>query len=199
MHVVAICIKIAKFIHPPRDGVGVHGCIAHLIVSKVATFQKRARCVGWTPAWTCFSSAVTQIEHLQSQIIMQQDGALLHWCLLVLAYLNEKFPTRWIGREGLLSWPPHSPDTTPLEFFMWGYVKSIIYQPSVWWLKKHTADAIMATRVYRLLRSRQELEYWVDVVHANKLVQTEVYLGQLKSLWIWLQATAKCMCLAEVL
>jgi hypothetical protein len=31
---------------------------------------------------------------------------------------------RWIGRDGPMPWPPRSPDITPLDFFLWGYVKS---------------------------------------------------------------------------
>ncbi len=33
--------------------------------------------------------------------------------------LNKKFPNKWIGRGGPFSWPPRSPDLTPLNFFLW--------------------------------------------------------------------------------
>jgi hypothetical protein len=26
-------------------------------------------------------------------------------------------------------WPPHSPDATPCDFFLWGYVKDQVYVP----------------------------------------------------------------------
>jgi hypothetical protein len=29
----------------------------------------------------------------------------------------------------LISWPPRSPDATPCDFFLWGYVKDQIYVP----------------------------------------------------------------------
>jgi hypothetical protein len=29
----------------------------------------------------------------------------------------------------LLAWPPHSPDATPCDFFLWGYVKDQVYVP----------------------------------------------------------------------
>ncbi|GFW97870.1 transposable element Tc3 transposase [Trichonephila clavipes] len=32
---------------------------------------------------------------------------------------------RWV--EGKGSWPPRSCDLTPLDYFLWGYVKSLIY------------------------------------------------------------------------
>ena len=63
----------------------------------------------------------------QPTIIFQQDGAPPHCRLHVREFLNETFPDRWIGRDGPISWPPHSPDITPLDFFLWGYVRYIVY------------------------------------------------------------------------
>ena len=28
-----------------------------------------------------------------------------------------------------VEWPPRSPDLNPLDFFLWGYLKSIVYTP----------------------------------------------------------------------
>ena len=44
---------------------------------------------------------------------------------------NDTFPERWVGRDGPIPWPPRSPDITPLDFFVWGYVKGIVYQTKV--------------------------------------------------------------------
>ena len=41
--------------------------------------------------------------------------------------LNATFPNRWIGRDGPISWPPRSPDLTPLDFFLWCYVKDRVF------------------------------------------------------------------------
>src|SRR5215467_11024129 len=53
----------------------------------------------------------------------QQDGAPPHFANLVKRYLNKKFRNKWIGRDGPVNWPPRSPDLSPLDFFLWGYVK----------------------------------------------------------------------------
>jgi len=29
----------------------------------------------------------------------------------------------------LIAWPSHSPDATPCDFFLWGYVKDQVYVP----------------------------------------------------------------------
>ena len=43
--------------------------------------------------------------------------------------MNERFPDRRIDRDGPISWPPWSPDLTPLNFFLWGYIKNSIQYP----------------------------------------------------------------------
>lgn len=48
---------------------------------------------------------VLQIEHLQLNIVLQQDAVSLYWALPVRSCLNEKFPARWIDRDGPLLWP----------------------------------------------------------------------------------------------
>lgn len=63
----------------------------------------------------------------RQSMIWQQDGAPPHNCLLVTNYLNQVFPNRWIGTNGPIRWPPRSPDLTPLDFFIWGYLKDSVY------------------------------------------------------------------------
>jgi hypothetical protein len=41
--------------------------------------------------------------------------------------LNATFPGSWKTRDGPTHCPPRSPDITPLDFFLWGYVKDTIY------------------------------------------------------------------------
>lgn len=60
-------------------------------------------------------------------IWFQQDGAPPHFGINVRQYLDVTFPGRWIGRRGAIEWPPRSPDLTPLDFFLWGYLKSKVY------------------------------------------------------------------------
>jgi hypothetical protein len=64
-------------------------------------------------------------------VIFQQDGAPPHWGRIVPDYLDATFPNCWLGRDGPLAWPPQSPDVTPLDFFLWGYVKDKVYATKV--------------------------------------------------------------------
>ena len=68
-----------------------------------------------------------QLIDSQTTIIFQQDGAPPHWGLRVRQFLDETFSDLWIGRDGPIPWPPRSPDITPLDFLLWGYVKDIVY------------------------------------------------------------------------
>lgn len=62
-----------------------------------------------------------------SEIYFQHDGAPAHYAQAVRNYLDEEFEHRVIGRRGCIEWPPRSPDLTPLDFFLWGYVKDKVY------------------------------------------------------------------------
>lgn len=64
----------------------------------------------------------------EQELIFQQDGAPPHFSLNVRNYLNDRFPGRWIGRRGAIEWPPRSPDLSPLDFFLWGHIKSVVYK-----------------------------------------------------------------------
>lgn len=57
----------------------------------------------------------------------QQDGATSHTSNRSLPRVREIFPNKLISRRGDINWPPRSPDLTPMDFFLWGYVKSKVY------------------------------------------------------------------------
>ncbi|GFT34835.1 DUF4817 domain-containing protein [Trichonephila clavipes] len=42
-------------------------------------------------------------------------------------FLKDTFGDRLISRFGPVNWPPRSCDLTPLDYFLWGYVKSLVY------------------------------------------------------------------------
>lgn len=65
---------------------------------------------------------------LLSGLYFQHDGAPPHYSRVVREYLNDVFGERWIGRGGPIPWPPRSPDLTPLDFYLWGDVKRLVYE-----------------------------------------------------------------------
>jgi len=77
-------------------------------------------------------------EEFRPWIIFQQDGAPPHWGLDIRRFLDATFPNRWIGTDCPTPWPPRSPDITPLDLFLWGYVKDKVFStpvPDITYLK----------------------------------------------------------------
>lgn len=63
---------------------------------------------------------------MNNEMIFQHDGCPAHFARDVRNFLNTRF-TEWIGRGGRVAWPARSPDLTPMDFFLWGYIKNIVY------------------------------------------------------------------------
>lgn len=66
-------------------------------------------------------------NYQMDEIYFQQDGAAPHYNRSVRRYLDQVFRGKWIGRRGSIEWPARSPDLTPLDYFLWGYLKSKVY------------------------------------------------------------------------
>lgn len=58
--------------------------------------------------------------------IVQQDLAPPHFYVHVREYLEE-FLGRWIVRRVHIEWPPRSPDLALLFFFLWTYVRKLVF------------------------------------------------------------------------
>jgi len=72
-----------------------------------------------------------------------------------------------------LAWPPRSPDATPCDFFLWGYVKDQVYVPplpaSIPELK-----VLIRTAIETIIADmRNELDYRVDVCRITNGAHTE--------------------------
>ncbi|GFW46140.1 uncharacterized protein TNCV_4210191 [Trichonephila clavipes] len=61
------------------------------------------------------------------ELWFQQDGATCHTARATINLLKDTFGDRLISRFGPVNWPPRSCDLTPLDYFLWGYVKSLVY------------------------------------------------------------------------
>ncbi|GFV07740.1 DUF4817 domain-containing protein [Trichonephila clavipes] len=66
-------------------------------------------------------------NHDVQELLFQQDGATCHTACATIDLLKETFGDRLISRFGPVNWPPRSCDLTPLDYFLWGYVKSLVY------------------------------------------------------------------------
>ncbi|GFU19762.1 hypothetical protein TNCV_3961061 [Trichonephila clavipes] len=66
-------------------------------------------------------------NHDVQKLWFQQDGETCHTARATIDLLKDTFVDRLISRFGPVNWPPRSCDLTPLDYFLWGYVKSLVY------------------------------------------------------------------------
>lgn len=113
-----------------------------------------------------------QLEADSDDFIFQQDGAPPHFHHDVREFLNTTLENRWIGRGGaddlqFMSWPPRSPDLTPCDFFVWGYVKDTVFTPplptNLPELRARIQNAFEHIDRDMLRRVWDELDYRLDV------------------------------------
>ncbi|GFW28687.1 DUF4817 domain-containing protein [Trichonephila clavipes] len=66
-------------------------------------------------------------NHDVQDLWFQQDGATCHTARATIDLLKDTFGDRLISRFRPVNWPPRSCDLTPLDYFLWGYIKSLVY------------------------------------------------------------------------
>ncbi|GFX94430.1 transposable element Tc3 transposase [Trichonephila clavipes] len=66
-------------------------------------------------------------NHDVQELWFQQDGATCHTARATIDLLKDTFGDRLISRFGPVNWSPRSCDLTPLDYFLWGYVISLVY------------------------------------------------------------------------
>ena len=126
-----------------------------------------------------------QLKEFQQCMMFQQDGAPPHWGSDVRRSLNATSANRWIRRDGPTPWPPRSPDITPLDFFLWGYVKDKVFStpvPDITNLKARITDAFATITEDMLENTWREIDYRLDVLRATKGAHVEVYWCVVKKL-----------------
>jgi hypothetical protein len=66
-------------------------------------------------------------EHNLEDFWFQQDGATAHTARRPRAILK-MFPGRVVSLHEAVPWPPRSPDLSPCDFFLWGYLKAEVFK-----------------------------------------------------------------------
>ncbi|GFS87729.1 uncharacterized protein TNCV_4213631 [Trichonephila clavipes] len=66
-------------------------------------------------------------NHDVQELWIQQHGPTCQTARATFDLLKDTFGDRLISRFGPVNWPPRSCDLSPLDYFLWGYVKSLVY------------------------------------------------------------------------
>jgi hypothetical protein len=122
------------------------------------------------------AAATVQVSHLVITILQCVHPGSHDRNVRVL--LNRVLPQRWIGRaaangdKNLLPWQPRSPDLTPCDFFLWGFVKDSVYVPplptSIHEIRDRITHALQAIAADMLHRVWDEFDYRVDVCRVTQ-------------------------------
>jgi hypothetical protein len=62
------------------------------------------------------------MEH--APIHQRQHTWFMHFLRIVRQHLNQTFGEQLIGRGGPVNWPARSPVLNPLDFWLWGHLKT---------------------------------------------------------------------------
>ncbi|GFW94568.1 putative LOC100569746 [Trichonephila clavipes] len=110
-------------------------------------------------------------NHDVQELWFQQGGATCHTARATIDLLEDTFGDRLISRFGPVNWLPRSCDLTPLDYFLWGYVKSWVYadKPQT---RDHLEDNIRRVIAYiRPQTLEKVIENWksrLDYIRASR-------------------------------
>ena len=122
---------------------------------------------------------------MRVRFYFQQDVAPPHTSKLALDWLKSNFNNRVISRKTDFEWAPHSPDLSPPDFFLWGYLKDRVYktnprtigelksniQTEIEAIDEETCRAVMSNFIRRMEMCQQQegghLEELLDGLHSS--------------------------------
>jgi hypothetical protein len=88
-----------------------------------------------------------------------------------------------IGRSGPIQWPPRSPDVTPLDVCLWGWMKGEVYKRQV--ITQDQLFARILDPASRIKRHEVQIRRTARDLHARVAKWTEVGGGILEHLlWV---------------
>ncbi|GFW96841.1 DUF4817 domain-containing protein [Trichonephila clavipes] len=153
------------------------GALYGLVESLVRTSSKTMKGHNVTVNGDRYRAMITNFfipeldNHDVQELWFQQDGATCHTARATIDLLKDTFGDRLISRFGPVNWPPRSCDLTPLDYFLWGYVKSLVYAEKPQMLD-HLEDNIRRVIAYiRPQMLEKVIENWtsrLDYIRASR-------------------------------
>ncbi|GFX54965.1 DUF4817 domain-containing protein [Trichonephila clavipes] len=81
----------------------------------------------WCALWASGIIGPYFFKNDEGHNVTVNDGATCHTARATIDLLKDTFGNRLISRFGPVNWLPRSCDLTRLDYFLWGYVKSLVY------------------------------------------------------------------------
>ncbi|GFV62590.1 putative DD41D transposase [Trichonephila clavipes] len=106
--------------------------------------------------------AVNELSTFKRELRFQQGGATCYTARATIDLLKDTFGDRLISRFGPVNWPPRSCDLTPLDYFLWGYVKSLVYADKPQTLDHLENNICLVIADIRLQMLEKVIENWTS-------------------------------------
>ncbi|GFV18041.1 uncharacterized protein TNCV_168451 [Trichonephila clavipes] len=121
-------------------------------------------------------------NHDVQELWFQQDGAICHTARATIDLLKDTFGDRIISRFGPVNWPPRSCDLTPLDYFLWGYVKSLGYavKPQTFDLWEDNIPVLLPIYGHKCWKNHRKLDVQIDPSQPWQIVMPQDYLSNKK-------------------
>lgn len=87
-------------------------------------------------------------------MFLQLDGCPAHYSINIRNHINGTVRESWIRRGSLFPWPARSPDSTFLDFHLWGRLKDIVFQ------NPPTTRMDMENRIRNSIRQKSRLRLY---------------------------------------
>ena len=97
----------------------------------------------------------------RGRMYFQHDRDPPHSSREVRIFLNCLFPGRWIGRGRPHNWPAWSPDLSPLDYCVWGWMKELVRS-----VKVVTRDALLG----RILDAADRIRTSAEAATSNSRI-----------------------------
>ncbi len=108
-----------------------------------------------------------QLEEVDlDKIWFLQNGATCHTARATTELLRKKFGDSIILRNCDIEWPPRSCDLTPLDYFLWGYLKSLVLSNKPDSLQALEVNIERAIHDIRLDLVEKVFENWVHRIRS---------------------------------
>jgi len=99
----------------------------------------------------------------RGRMYFQHDGAHPHFSHDVRNFLNYHFPGQWIGHGGPHNWPSRSPELSPLDYCVWGWMKELVH--SVKLVMQDELVGRVLDAADRIINSQRKLQRATRAVH----------------------------------
>ncbi|GFW02386.1 transposable element Tc3 transposase [Trichonephila clavipes] len=107
-------------------------------------------------------------NHDVQELWFQQEGATCHTARDTIDLLKDTFGVRLISCFGPVNWPPRSCDLTPLDYFLWSYVKSLVYAETLDHLEDNIRRVIADIRPQMLEKVFENWTSRLDCIRASR-------------------------------